>query len=97
MKKKIGHPFCRISDNDLTKQNGTRNNHPKCNLLPYLEQRAMHKFYVHLLICGVTQNVFVYTSQIFQYFSLILKPIYDGDSLSFSYSLPKDSLWTGYW
>ena len=58
MKKKIGHPFCRILDNDLTKQNGTRNCQPKCNLLPYLEERAMHKFYVHLLICGVTQNVF---------------------------------------
>ena len=85
--KQIWTSFCRISDNDLTKQNGDMKLSTKCNPLPYLEQRALHKFYVYLLICGVTQNAFVYTSQIFQYFSLILKPICHGGSLSFSHIL----------
>ena len=94
--KQIWTSFCRISDNDLTKQNGDMKLSTKCNPLPYSEQRALYKFYVYLLICGVTQNVFVYISQMFQYFSLILKPICDGASLLFSHSLPKDNLWTGY-
>ena len=94
--KQIWTSFCRISDNDLTKQNGDMKLSTKCNNLPYLEQRALHKFYVYLLICGVTQNVFVYISQMFQYFSLILKPICDGAILLFSHNLPKDNLQTGY-
>ena len=94
--KQIWTSFCRISDNDLTKQNGHMKLSTKCNPLPYSEQRALQKFYVYLLICGVTQNVFVYISEMFQYFSLILKPICHGASLSFSHSLPKDNLWTGY-
>ena len=94
--KQIWTSFCRISDNDLTKQNGHMKLSTKCNPLPYLKQRALHKFYVYLLICGVTQNVFVYISQLFQYFSLILKPISHGATLLFSHSLAKDNLWTGY-
>ena len=64
--------FCRISDNDLTKQNGHMKLSTKCNLLMHFEQRALYKFYFYLLICGVTQNVFFYFTD-FPIFQLDIK------------------------